>query len=141
MAWNQGPLPPETYGRGGVVPRDGTPDIGTTPPGQFHFCIFDGDHASTLPFGVPVEAKDVMWYDNSLTNPPTPERPQPPLCDKCGGTGRILPMTDTQRNRLDHLELVLTDGDCGRFYSRLQLAAMNKERKLLRKLKKEDSHG
>ncbi len=89
MAWNKGPLPPSTYGRGGVVPKDGAKGFDKTPPGQFYFCIFDGDSAPTLPFGVPVEAADVAWYDNSLTSPPSSEHPQPPPCPTCGGTGTL----------------------------------------------------
>lgn len=48
-------------------------------------------------------------------------------------------MSDIQQERLEWLEHVLLDADCGRLYSRLQMIQMNEERELLRELKKEES--
>jgi hypothetical protein len=65
MAWKKGPLPPDTYHWGGVVPFD-LKSLG------FYFADFFGDH-------VMVEMRDgkrrlepheVAWYDNSLELPP-----------------------------------------------------------------------
>lgn len=64
--WKPGPLPPDTYYWGGVV----TKEIAGTQ--GFYFADFRGDHVVILPARPEerVEAKDVLWYDNSLRLPP-----------------------------------------------------------------------
>lgn len=66
MAWKKGPLPPGTYGWGGVVPDDRPMGLG------FFFADFRGDVAVMNEFGKEerIPAKNVKWYDNSLTLPP-----------------------------------------------------------------------
>lgn len=65
MSWKQGPLPPNTYGWGGIV------KVGSEPSG-FYFADFCGDHVKLI--GPPsierVEANQVAMYDNSLELPP-----------------------------------------------------------------------
>jgi hypothetical protein len=75
MGWKKGPLPPDTYYWGGVVPTDLAPGSG------FYFADFHGDHVK-----VDVLEKDggyyrrtirtlkpdeVAWYNNALDLPPT----------------------------------------------------------------------
>jgi hypothetical protein len=62
MAWQKGPLPPDTYGWGGVVPFD------FKAPG-FFFADFAGDHVVTCPDGRVLQPHEVAQYDNSLALP------------------------------------------------------------------------
>ena len=65
MAWQRGPLPPDTFNWGGVVPKGGGEG--------FYFADFMGDHVLACPGDVNqqrIEPVDVEWYDNSLTLPP-----------------------------------------------------------------------
>lgn len=58
--WQKGPLPPNTWNWGGVVPT------GTT--SGFYFADFCGDHVKC---GDRVLKPDeVAWFDNSLELPP-----------------------------------------------------------------------
>jgi hypothetical protein len=59
-------LPPDTWGWGGIAPKDGNFATG------FYFADFHGDHVLIVPDNTRVEAADVAWYDNSLTLPPVP---------------------------------------------------------------------
>lgn len=61
--WKKGPLPPNTYGWGGVVPVD--VDTGT----GFFFADFQGDKV-VASNGQTYRAHEVVWYDNSLELPP-----------------------------------------------------------------------
>ncbi len=65
MAWLKGPMPPETWGWGGVsIKGEGS---------GFYFADFCGDHVKAedgTPAGKRVEAADVAYYDNGLTLPP-----------------------------------------------------------------------
>lgn len=65
--WKPGPMPPDTWNWGGVVPKGVT--------GGFYFADFCGDHVKIPgPDGQHTEvvkAEDVVWYDNSLTLPPS----------------------------------------------------------------------
>lgn len=82
MAWQKGPLPPDTYNWGGVVP--------TSHNGSgFFFADFCGDHVKVedyeqLPSGghkrkvVILKADEVAWWNNTLDLPP-------------GAMGRSLP--------------------------------------------------
>lgn len=63
MAWQTGPLPPDTYNWGGVVP------VGDESTG-FYFADFHGDHVKVCPDGRALKADEVAFYDNSLTLPP-----------------------------------------------------------------------
>ncbi len=67
MAWQKGPLPPDTWQWGAVVPAD---HAGT----GFFFADFCGDHVRLLD-GTPgtrrLEADQVAWYDNSIGEPPS----------------------------------------------------------------------
>ena len=65
MAWKPGPLPPNTYQWGGVVPSD------LVVPG-FFFASFCGDHVEMQNTnGVrTLMPHEVRWYDNSLQLPP-----------------------------------------------------------------------
>lgn len=63
MSWKKGPMPADTYGWGGVITKDGHKS-------GLLFADFCGDHA-TLCDGTKVKACDVVWYNNSLTLPPT----------------------------------------------------------------------
>lgn len=56
MAWQSGPLPPDTYFWGAVITKDMT--------SGFLFADFCGDHA--LSGESRIEAADVLFYDNSL---------------------------------------------------------------------------
>ncbi len=80
MAWKQGPLPPETWQWGGVVP------VGTKNWG-FYFADFHGDHVKIevlkpVPGGTYMleerilKPDEVAWYNNDIEMPP-------------GGKGRI----------------------------------------------------
>ena len=73
MAWRRGPLPPNTYQWGGVVP------VGADTCGGFYFADFCGDHVKINP-GTPDERvlkpDEVAWYDNSIELSP-------------GATGRV----------------------------------------------------
>lgn len=89
MTWQKGPLPPDTWMWGGVVP------VGVSPRG-FYFADFHGDHVTVNP-GTP-EAKDlkseeVAWYCNCLCLPPTGsggvEGYSFMRCPLCQGTGKI----------------------------------------------------
>lgn len=65
MAWQKGPLPPNTWGWGGVVPMGG-PKFG------FYFADFCGSHVKLISGNPPwkeLSANEVAWYDNSLTVP------------------------------------------------------------------------
>lgn len=69
--WKPGPLPPNTWNWGGVVPVD---EVG----GGFYFADFCGDHVKlvsdgkTLPKeGRILKAHEVALYDNSLEVPPS----------------------------------------------------------------------
>jgi hypothetical protein len=72
MAWQKGPMPPDTWGWGGVVPKG---DDGAT---GFYFADFGGNCVELIgtepfaPHGPPkvIRADQVAWYDNSLTLPP-----------------------------------------------------------------------
>jgi hypothetical protein len=68
MAWKKGPLPPDTYQWGGVVPKDMVGQSG------FLFADFCGDHVMVYgdkgTLSRRVEAADVAFYDNSLELPP-----------------------------------------------------------------------
>lgn len=72
MAWQRGPLPPDTFGYGGVVP------IGQKGHG-FSFAEFAGDHVNLAgACGVPevatvLEPEAVAWWNNCLKMPPPPE--------------------------------------------------------------------
>lgn len=68
MAWKEGPLPPDTYGWGGVVlMEDGKGATG------FYFADFHGDHVLALKGNKDewqrVEPDQVQWYDNGLQLP------------------------------------------------------------------------
>lgn len=66
--WKRGPMPPNTWGWGGVVPKGFESSTG------FYFADFKGDHVETVSTGrmanMRVEAADVVWYTNCLTLPP-----------------------------------------------------------------------
>lgn len=59
--WKDGPLPPNTYGWGGIVRGNEA--------GGFEFADFCGDHVELVD-GCVVKANDVCKYNNSLTLPP-----------------------------------------------------------------------
>lgn len=63
MSWKQGPLPPNTWNWGGVVP------VGVV--GGFYFADFCGDHVKCCPGDKVLQAHEVAWYDNHLELPPT----------------------------------------------------------------------
>jgi hypothetical protein len=65
MAWQKGPLPPDTYGWGGVVPA------GEETVGGFYFADFCGDHVKIYPGERTIRHHQVAYYDNSLTLPPS----------------------------------------------------------------------
>jgi hypothetical protein len=60
--WRRGPMPPNTYHWGGVVPKG--------MKGGFLFADFHGDHAVMIPGGEKVAGADVAWFNNSLELPP-----------------------------------------------------------------------
>jgi hypothetical protein len=64
MAWKKGPMPPDTYNWGGVVPVG--EDTGT----GFYFADFCGDHVKIVPDGRVLKAHEVACYDNGLELPP-----------------------------------------------------------------------
>lgn len=64
MAWKNGPLPPKTYGWGGVVPINTDMGIG------FYFADFCGDHVKIFPGKKVLKAEEVRLFDNSLELPP-----------------------------------------------------------------------
>jgi hypothetical protein len=68
MAWKKGPLPPETYGWGGVVPADHK-------GAGFFFADFRGDSVSISHAGRLLRPNEVAWYDNCLTLPPEKGEP------------------------------------------------------------------
>ncbi len=65
MAWKKGPLPPETYQWGAVVPQWAGGDF-------FYFAEFLGDHCMINP-GSPTAKKlapeQVLFWDNSIVLP------------------------------------------------------------------------
>ncbi len=63
MAWKRGPLPPDTFQWGGVVPTDHDGS-------GFYFADFHGDHVCICPGDRTLKADEVAWYDNSLELPP-----------------------------------------------------------------------
>jgi hypothetical protein len=63
MAWKSGPLPPETWNWGGVVPTNQGPD------GGFFFADFCGDHVKMVETGRILQPDEVALYDNSLQLP------------------------------------------------------------------------
>jgi hypothetical protein len=65
MAWKPGPLPPDTYGWGGVVP------VGHADSG-FFFADFCGDHVMITPsYGeTTLAANQVAFYDNAIQDLP-----------------------------------------------------------------------
>jgi hypothetical protein len=69
MAWKKGPLPPKTYGWGGVVPCDDA----DTPQHGFCFANFQGDKVVVLDgtsLWKTLKPHEVAAYDNSLECPP-----------------------------------------------------------------------
>lgn len=66
MAWQQGPLPANTWNWGGVVL------VGASKLG-FYFADFHGDHVILNP-GTPnaerIEADQVGWFNNAIDMPP-----------------------------------------------------------------------
>ena len=62
MAWKPGPLPPDTWFWGGVVPKG--------EKSGFYFADFCDDHVKTCPGGDIIKAADVEWYDNDIRLPP-----------------------------------------------------------------------
>lgn len=64
MAWNRGPLPPNTWNWGGVC------KVGEDPSNGFEFADFQGDKVALVPSGEILKPDDVGWYDNSLELPP-----------------------------------------------------------------------
>jgi hypothetical protein len=71
--WKRGPLPPDTYGWGGVVP------VTETTSGGFYFADFQGDKVvlvtgdSNNSPGRTLKPHEVAWLNNSLTLPPAYE--------------------------------------------------------------------
>ena len=71
LNWKVGPLPPNTFYWGGVIPKS----LDTSSPDDwgFYFGDFRGDHVvvnPNSPQSFVVEAKDVLLYNNSLHMPP-----------------------------------------------------------------------
>lgn len=62
--WKPGPLPPNTYNWGGVVPAGDDTGYG------FYFADFCGDHVKICPGDRVLKAHEVAFYDNSLELPP-----------------------------------------------------------------------
>ena len=67
MSWNKGPLPPDTWDWGGVVPTDQF-------AGGFYFADFCGDYVVIIPGGRVLKPDEVAYYNNSLELPPGPKR-------------------------------------------------------------------
>jgi hypothetical protein len=65
MAWQQGPLPPDTWGWGGVVPK------GVRGSG-FYFADFQGDKVELVgdPHNRCLSPDQVAFFDNSIELPP-----------------------------------------------------------------------
>jgi len=65
MAWKNGPLPAGSWNWGAVVTKGGEAE-------GFYFADFMGDHV-ILPMlnNLRVELNEVLFYDNSITWPPT----------------------------------------------------------------------
>lgn len=63
MGWQKGPLPPNTYQWGGVVPTDHEGS-------GFYFADFQGDCVKIFPGDRVLRPHEVAWYDNSITLPP-----------------------------------------------------------------------
>lgn len=61
--WKPGPLPPETWLWGGVVP------VGCEGP-WFYFADFCGDHVVVYPGHRALKPEEVAWYNNALDLPP-----------------------------------------------------------------------
>lgn len=61
--WKVGPMPPDTWGFGAVK-------LAAHNRGEFVFADFKGDHAVVFPGEHRVEQSDVVWYNNSITEPP-----------------------------------------------------------------------
>lgn len=64
--WRKGPLPPDTWHWGGVVP------VGSDPKDGFYFADFRGDHAMIINGDAGwerVEAFDVAYFNNCLCMP------------------------------------------------------------------------
>lgn len=91
--WKTGPLDSGTWQYGAVVLRDGIDKAGKPTQG-FHFADFHGDYARIYEGKqwVRVEAKDILFYNNSLVWPiptvkVTPEivqQPAPVFIDRSG---------------------------------------------------------
>jgi hypothetical protein len=64
MGWHKGPLPPNTWGWGGVVPHEG--DTGT----GFFFADFKGDSVEVVGYGKTLKAHEVKYWNNDLGLPP-----------------------------------------------------------------------
>jgi len=64
MAWQKGPLPPNTYNWGGVVPINEKSD-------GFYFADFCGDHVKLIPSERILKAYEIAWFDNHLELPPS----------------------------------------------------------------------
>ncbi len=63
MPWQKGPIPPQTFGWGGVVL-----------PGEegrgFHFADFCGDHVQIIPDNKDLKPDEVVMWNNGLEMPP-----------------------------------------------------------------------
>jgi len=69
MAWKKGPLPPDTWNWGGVVPVTEKGGSG------FYFADFKGDHAVISTNrgekdGLILKPEEIAYYDNSIEIPP-----------------------------------------------------------------------
>lgn len=73
--WKRGPLPPDTWGWGGVVPTD---DAELRQSGGFYFADFRGDKVIAKPdddSAFTLKGADVAWYNNAIRFlPPAYER-------------------------------------------------------------------
>jgi hypothetical protein len=61
--WKKGPLPPNTWNWGGVVP------VGEDVSG-FYFADFCGDHVKLTPGDKVLQAHEVALFNNDLELPP-----------------------------------------------------------------------